>query len=92
LGTLSFCLAAAAVVVAAAGIVVVVAAPHIAAAVAEQEDQNDDPANITATETVVVTHRNYLRENLQRHRPLIPRYSGPRIWCRKKPVFMNTGF
>ena len=56
-------LAAAAVVIAAAVVAAaVVAGPHGAtAAVAEQEDQNDDPANITAAETVIVTHRNYLR-------------------------------
>jgi hypothetical protein len=79
-----FCyLAAAAVVIAAAVIAASVTAQHIAAAVAEQEDQDDDPANITAAETVIVTHINYLRKNLQRHLPLIPRYSGAGIWCEK---------
>ena len=79
-----FCyLAAAAVIVAATVVAAAVAAQHIAAAVAEQEDQDDDPANITAAETVIVTHIHYLRKNLQRHLPLIPRYSGGQIWCRK---------
>ena len=32
-----------------------------ATAVTEQEDQNDDPANVTTAETVIVTHKNYLR-------------------------------
>ena len=89
-------LAAATVVDAAAvvGIVVAtaVAAPG-AAAVAEQEDQNDDPANITATETVIVTHIHYLRKNLQRQSPLIPRYSGVAIWCvigKRKGALQNT--
>ena len=58
-------LAAAAVVIAAAVIAAaIVAAQHIAAAVAQQEDQNDDPADIAAAETVVITHRNYLRDFL----------------------------
>ena len=47
-------LAAAAVAFAAA---VITAVQTVVAAVAEQEDQDDDPANITATETVV-THKN----------------------------------
>ena len=79
-------LAAATVVVAAAAAIIVVAAAVAApgaAAVAEQQDQDDDPANITAAETVVVTHIHYLRKNLQRHLPLIPRYSGAGIWCEK---------
>ena len=38
----------------------------VAAAVAEQEDQDDDPANVTAAETVVITHKTYLREILER--------------------------
>ena len=78
-----FCLAAAAVVVTAAAVTAAVAAPHGAAAVAEQQDQNDDPANITAAETVIVTHRIYLREILQRQLPLIPRYSSGDFWCKK---------
>ena len=50
-------LAAAAVVIAA----IVTAAQGVAAtAVAEQDQQNDDPANVTATETIV-THNEYLR-------------------------------
>ena len=59
--------AAAAVIIAAAVVAAVVAATaHItAAAVTEQENQNDDPANITTAETVVVTHINYLRNFLE---------------------------
>ena len=54
----SFSLAAAAVIIAAA----VVAAQQVAAtAVAEQDDDQNDPANITAAETVIVTHNQYLR-------------------------------
>ena len=78
-----FCLAAAAIVIAATVVAAAVAAPHGATAVAEQQDQNDDPANITAAETVIITHRIYLREILQRHLPLIPRYSVADIWCKK---------
>ena len=81
MGRPAFCLAAAAVIFAAAAVAAAVAAQHIAAAVAEQEDQDDDPANITAAETVVVTHKIYLRKNLQRSVPLIPRYSAGGIWC-----------
>ncbi|MBQ5608261.1 MAG: hypothetical protein IIU86_04480, partial [Oscillospiraceae bacterium] len=59
----SFCLAAAAVVVAAA---VVIAAQQVTAtAVAEQNDNQNNPANITATETVIVTHNQYLRNFLR---------------------------
>ena len=77
-------LAAAAVVIAAAVIAAAVAAPHVtAAAVAEQENQNDDPADVTAAETVIVTHKYYLQEFLSGCLPLIPRYSGERIWCKK---------
>jgi len=86
-------LAAAAVVVAATVVAAVVAAPHVAAAaVTEQEDQNNDPANITAAETVIVTHRIYLRKSLQRPLPLIPRYSGRKIWCKKSRCSVSTGF
>ena len=53
-----FCLAATAVVVAAAVVATVVAAAQaIAAAVAEQEDQDDNPADVAATETVIVAHK-----------------------------------
>ena len=54
------CLAAAAVIVAAA--VGIVAAPHTAAAAAEQENQNDNPADVAAAETIVITHKTYLRK------------------------------
>ena len=58
MGTLFFTLAAAAVIVAAA----VAAAQQVAAtAVAQQQDDQNDPANITAAETVIVTHNQYLR-------------------------------
>ena len=79
-------LAAAAVVVAAAVIAAAVAAPHItAAAVTEQEDQDDDPADVTATETVIVTHKYYLQEFLSGCLPLIPRYSSGEFWCKEIP-------
>ena len=86
-----FYLAAAAALIAAAVVAVVaaaVAAPG-AAAVAQQEDQDDDPANVTAAETVIITHKHYLRKNLQRHQPLIPRYSGGSIWCEKAGACMG---
>ena len=50
-----FKLAAAAVIVAATAAAVVVADQAVATAVAQQQDDQDDPANITAAETVV-TH------------------------------------
>ena len=53
-------LAAAAVTLAAAAVVPIVSGA-IAATVAKQQDENDDPAHITAAETVV-THNDYLRE------------------------------
>ena len=62
-------LAATTVVVAAATVIVVIAtavATPGATAVAEQKDQDDDPANVTAAETIIVTHRNYLRKNSSR--------------------------
>ena len=80
-------LAAAAVVVAAAVVTAVVAAPAVAAAVAQQENQDDDPADVAAAETVIVTHKNYLRKILQRHLPLIPRYSESKNWCEKAGSF-----
>ena len=87
-------LAAAAVIVAATAAVIVVAAAIAApgaAAVAEQEDQNDDPANITATETVVVTHKDYLRKFLHGCLPLIPRYSDSGIWCKGRRYLWING-
>ena len=65
-------LAAAAVVIAAA---VVAATQVVATAVAEQQDQDDDPADVTATETIVIAHNEYLQEFFERQLPLIPRYS-----------------
>ena len=59
MGTLFFTLAAAAVVVAATA---VAATQQVATtAVAQQQDDQNDPANITAAETVIVTHNQYLR-------------------------------
>ena len=55
-----FSLAATAVIVAAA-----VAQQVATAAVAQQEDDQNDPANITAAETVIVTHNPYLRNFLR---------------------------
>ena len=57
--TLLFSLAAAAIIIAAT--VVAGIQQTTAAAVAEQEDNQNNPANITATETVIVTHNQYLR-------------------------------
>ena len=58
---LFYYLAAAAVVVTAAAIAA--AQEGVAtAAVAQDEDQNDDPAEVTATETVIVAHNKYLRK------------------------------
>ena len=56
----SFSLAAAAVIVAAT-VVACIKQTVAATAVAEQNDNQDNPANITATETIVVTHNKYLR-------------------------------
>ena len=53
-------LAAAAVVIAAIVTAATATTQGVAATVAEQEDQDDDPANVTATETVVI-HNDYLR-------------------------------
>ena len=72
-------LAAAAVVITAAA-VVVITAYGVAAAVAQQQDQDDDPANVTATETIVIPHNKYLRENIAA-KPLIPRYSAAPKRC-----------
>ena len=68
-------LAAAAVGVAAGVAAAAAAAQEAAAAVAQNEDQNDDPANVTATETVVVAHNDLPPKIFQRFKPLIPRYS-----------------
>ena len=52
-------LAAAAVIVAAT--VVAAAQQAAATAVAQENEDQDDPANVTAAETIVVTHTKYLR-------------------------------
>ena len=51
-------LAATAVIVAATAAAAVAVAQEaaIATAVAQQQDDQNDPANVTATETVIVTH------------------------------------
>ena len=69
-------LAAAAVVVAAAAIAAtaVVGAQNTAAAVAQEQDDQDDPANITAAETIV-THNQIPPKFCRGDLPLIPRYS-----------------
>ena len=66
-------LAAAAVVVATTIVAGVVVAAHIAATVAEQEDQDNDPADVTTTETII-THIEYLQKKFAA-KPLIPWYS-----------------
>ena len=59
-------LAAATVVVAATAATVVAACEQATAtAVAQQDEDQDDPANITAAETVIVTHNPYLRNFLR---------------------------
>jgi hypothetical protein len=59
-------LAAAAVIVAATATTVATIVEQTAAtAVAEQNDDQNDPANITAAETVIVTHNSYLRNILR---------------------------
>ena len=62
-----FLLAAAAAVVfaaAPAAVAVTVVEQATATAVAQQQDDQDDPANITATETII-THNQYLRKLLR---------------------------
>lgn len=62
-----FILAAAAIVVAATAAAVAVVAKQAGTttAVAQQDDDQDNPANITATETIIVTHNQYLRNFLR---------------------------
>ena len=55
-----FCyLAATAVVVTAAAIAT--AQERTAAAIAQNENQNDDPANVSTTEAIIVAHKNDLQ-------------------------------
>ena len=56
---------AAAVVVAATAAAVIGVHQAVATAVAQQQDDQNDPANITAAETVIVTHNQYLRNFLR---------------------------
>ena len=58
-------LAAAAVVVAATAAAVIGVHQAVATAVAQQQDDQNDPANITAAETVIITHNQYLRNFLR---------------------------
>ena len=58
-------LAAAAVIVAATAATVIGVHQTVTAAVAQQQDDQNDPANITAAETVIVTHNQYLRNFLR---------------------------
>ena len=59
-------LAAAAVIVAATAAVITAAQEiAVATAVAQQQDDQNNPANVTATETVIVTHNQYLRKLLR---------------------------
>ena len=69
-------LAAAAVIVAATAATTVVGAHQaIATAVAQKNQNQNDPAEVTATETVIIAHTKYLREFFRGDLPLIPRYS-----------------
>ena len=58
-----YSLAAAAIIIAAT---VVAGIQHAAAtAVAQQDENQNNPANVTAAETVIVTHNQYLRNFLR---------------------------
>ena len=57
--------AATAVVVAAAAIAA--AQETVTTAVAQQQDDQNDPANITAAETIIVTHNPYLQNSIFEH-------------------------
>jgi len=65
--------------IAAAVAATVVAAAQAATAVAEQENQDDNPANVTATETIVI-HKN-TSKNFFTAKPLIPWYSHGEKMC-----------
>ena len=58
-----YSLAAAAIIIAAT---IVAGIQHAAAtAVAQQDENQNNPANVTAAETVIVTHNQYLRNFLR---------------------------
>ena len=58
-----YSLAAAAIIIAATGVAGI---QHAAAtAVAQQNENQNNPANVTAAETVIVTHNQYLRNFLR---------------------------
>ena len=61
-------------VIAATAAAVVVANQAVTATVAQQQDDQDDPANITAAETIV-THNQIPPKFFRGDLPLIPRYS-----------------
>ena len=65
----------AASMIAATAAAVVVANQAVAAAVAQEQNNQDDPANITAAETIV-THNQIPPKFFRGDLPLIPRYSG----------------
>ena len=54
-------LAATAVVVTATAATAVIGTHQAATAVAQENEDQDDPANVTATETIIIAHREYLR-------------------------------
>ena len=60
--------------IAAAAAAVVAGAQSAATAVAQEQDDQDDPANITAAETIV-THNQIPPKFFRGDLPLIPRYS-----------------
>ena len=56
----------------------IAAIPATAATAAEEQDQDDDPAHITAAETIIateITHKNTSIFLMQPSMPLIPWYS-----------------
>lgn len=60
-----FALAAAAIVIAATAIVAGAQQAATATAVAQQNENQDNPTNIAAAETVIITHNKYLRNLLR---------------------------
>ena len=60
-----YSLAAAAIIIAATAAAIAASQEATAAAVAQQKDDHNDPANVTAAETVIVTHNQYLRNFLR---------------------------
>ena len=60
-----FSFSAAAAVIFAAAIAALAAQQIATAAIAQQDEDQNDPANVTAAETVIVTHNQYLRNFLR---------------------------